>query len=308
MMRRLLSLLLLATTATAQAEPSPELVYRLKPSVVRINVATAAGGHGVGSGVAVATDQIATSCHVLANAQGINFNLMGDGHTPVAIKADWKHDVCLLRTSGVTLFPVELGDEQALAYDQETFSIGFPGGVMKPLTTYGAVTGLFKLDDSQVIRTSASFRTGASGSPLMDEKGLLVGINTVKSPGRDAFYYSVPVKWIKALLNAPDAASLIPDAPPFWDAPDAQRPYFMRVVNYQITENWADLAKIASDWTTVEPDSVEAWHILGLAYTKLGETANALTAFHKALALKPQHAATLQEFEKITGTNHTTHE
>lgn len=299
-MRRLLSLLLLATATAAQAEPSPELVYRLKPSVVRINVATAAGGHGVGSGVAVAPDLIATSCHVLANAQGINFNLMGDGHTPVAIKADWKHDVCLLRTAGVTLFPVELGDEQALAYEQETFSIGFPGGAMKPLTTYGAVTGLFKLDDSQVIRTSASFRTGASGSPLMDEKGRLVGINTVKSPGRDAFYYSVPVKWVKALLNAPDAISLKPDTPPFWDAPEAARPYFMRVVGVLQSENWAELAKIAKNWTETEPDSAEAWHMLGLAQANQGDSANALASFHKALALKPQHPATLQQLDRLT--------
>lgn len=299
-MRYLLSLLLLATTAIAQAEPSPELVYRLKPSIVRINVATTSGGHGVGSGVAVAPDLIATSCHVLANAQGINFNLMGNGHTPVAIKADWKHDVCLLRTAGVTLFPVELGDEQALTYDQETFSIGFPGGAMKPLTTYGAVTGLFKLDDSQVIRTSASFRTGASGSPLMDEKGRLVGINTVKSPGRDAFYYSVPVKWVKALLSAPDTTSLKPDTTPFWDAPEAERPYFMRVVGAVQSENWPELAKIATAWKESEPDSAEAWHMLGLAQANQGDSANALASFHKALALKPQHPATLQQLDRLT--------
>lgn len=299
-MRRWLFVLGLLTTATVCAEPSPELVYRLKPSVVRINVATAKGGHGVGSGVAVAPNLIATSCHVLANAQGVNFNLMGDSYTPFAFRADWKHDVCLLRTEGITLSPVELGDEQTLNYGQETFSIGFPGSIIRPLTTHGEVTGLFKLDDSQVIRTSASFRTGASGSPLMDGQGRLVGINTVKSPGRDAFYYSVPVKWVKALLNAPDASSLIPDTPPFWDAPDAQRPYFMRVVNYQLAESWPGLAKIASDWTTAEPGSVEAWHTLGLAYAKLGETANALAAFHKALALKPQHLATLQELDRLT--------
>lgn len=299
MMRRWWLLILLAS-ATAWAEPSPELVYRLKPSVVRINISTSSGGHGVGSGVAVATNLIATACHVLANAQGINFNLMGDSYAPVAFRADWKHDVCLLRTEGLTLFPVELGDEQNLNYDAETFSIGFPGSSIRPLTTYGQVTGLFKLDDSQVIRTSASFRTGASGSPLMDEKGRLVGINTVKSPGRDAFYYSVPVKWVKALLNTPDAPSLKPDTPPFWDAPEAERPYFMRIVDYQLAENWSELAKIAKDWTDAEPDSVEAWHTLGLAYAKLGDTANALTAFHKALALKPQHSATLQELGRLT--------
>lgn len=300
MMRRWLFLPGLLAFATVCAEPSPELVYRLKPSVVRINVATAKGGHGVGSGVAVAPNQIATSCHVLANAQGVNFNLMGDSYTPVAFRADWKHDVCLLRTEGIALTPVELGDEQTLNYGAETFSIGFPGGSIRPLTTHGEVTGLFQLDDGQVIRTSASFRTGASGSPLMDEKGRLVGINTVKSPGHDAFYYSVPVKWVKALLNAPDASSLIPGAPPFWDAPDAERPYFMRVVDYQLAENWPELAKIAKDWTNAEPASVEAWHTLGLAYAKLGETANALAAFHKALALKPQHSATLQHLDRMT--------
>ena len=54
------------------AEPSRELLFKLNTSVVKVNVATKSGGHGVGSGVVVAQDHIVTNCHVIANAQGVH--------------------------------------------------------------------------------------------------------------------------------------------------------------------------------------------------------------------------------------------
>ena len=44
------------------AEPSRELLLKLNTSVVKVNVATKSGGHGVGSGVVVAQDHIVTNC------------------------------------------------------------------------------------------------------------------------------------------------------------------------------------------------------------------------------------------------------
>jgi len=280
----------------SNAEPNSELTFKLKASVTKVHVITKNGGHGVGTGVVVGKDLVATNCHILANANGVNITKFGDSYVPVSLKADWKHDLCILRFQYVDLIPVELGDSENLKYEQAMFSIGFPGGPPKPLTTFGKIKALYPLDDSQVVRTSASFVMGASGSPVFDSDGKLIAISTFKSPGQGAYYYNIPVKWVKALLAAPESTettSLKTTESPFWDALDENRPYFMRVVLPYQNSKWDDLNTIAQAWVKAESRSAEAHYYLGVAQDKLGKTEQAKQTFAQTLQLHPQHPATL---------------
>ncbi len=298
---RLASLLTLMVSSLffsqiSHAEPNSELTYKLKASVTKVHVITKSGGHGVGTGVVVGKDLVATNCHILANANGVNITKFGDSFAPVSLKADWKHDLCILRFQYVDLVPVELGDSENLKYEQAMFSIGFPGGPPKPLVSFGKIKALYALDDSQIVRTDASFVMGASGSPVFDSDGKLIAISTFKSPGHGAYYYNVPVKWVKALLAQPDSTetiSLKTTEAPFWDALDENRPYFMRVVLPYQNSKWDDLNTIAQAWVKAENNSTEAHYYLGVAQDKLGNTAQAKQAFAQALKLHPQHPATL---------------
>ena len=293
-MRALLSFLLLFLLINkVLAEPNQALTFQLKASVVKVHTATKSGGHGVGTGVVVGKDLVATNCHVLANTRGVKITKFGDSFTPDAIKADWKHDLCLMRFQYLELNPVELGDSENLKYEQEIFSIGFPGGPPKPQTTFGKIKALYPLDDSAIVRTDASFIMGASGSPVFDKDGKLIAISTFKSPGHGAYFYNVPVKWVKALLDAPELSSLETDIAPFWDATEENRPFFMRVVLPYQNEKWEELYQVAEAWVNKEPQSTEAHYYLGVASDKLGRAQQAKTEFAQVLKLHPQHPATL---------------
>ena len=305
-MRLIVGLLLLISMQNVQSvelkspEINYELVYQLKASIVKVHVATKSGGHGVGTGVVVGKDLVATNCHVVANALGVKITKFGDSFTPDAMRADWKHDVCVLRFQYLDIKPVELGDSENLKDEQAIFSIGFPGGPPKPITTPGKIKALYAMDDSQVIRTDASFVMGASGSPVFDSDGKLIALSTVKSPGHSAYFYNVPVKWVKALLDKPELAtleteSLKTDISPFWDAPEEQRPFFMRVVLPYQNAKWDELEKVATEWVSKEPKSEEAHFYLGVAHENLGKTEAAKIEFSEVLKLHPQHVATLQE-------------
>ncbi len=295
-MRAITATLGLIFAQLSLAEPDPELAYRLKASVAKVHVITKTGGHGVGTGVVIGKDLVATNCHVLANAGGVKITKFGDSFAPVSIRADWKHDLCILRFQYLELAPVELGDSESLKYEQAIFSIGFPGGPPKPQTTHGKIKALYPLDDSQIVRTDASFVMGASGSPVFDNKGRLIAISTFKSPGRGAYFYNVPVKWVKALMAAPESTettSMQSSQSPFWDALDENRPYFMRVVLPYQNEKWDELNTVAQAWVKAEPNSAEAQYYYGIAQDKLGQHQPAKQAFSQALALHPQHPATL---------------
>lgn len=300
-MRLIVALLLLIVFQSVHSaelkspEINYELVYQLKASVVKVHVATKNGGHGVGTGVVVAKDMVATNCHVVADAVGVKITKFGDSFIPDAMRADWKHDVCVLRFQFLDMKPVELGDSENLKYEQGIFSIGFPGGPPKPITTPGKIKALYALDGSQVIRTDASFVMGASGSPVFDDGGKLIALSTVKSPGHSAYFYNVPVKWIKALLDkSEETSSLVSSDTPFWAAADEQRPYFMRVVLPYQNAKWDELEKIAADWVSKEPKSEEAHFYLGIALENLGKMDAAKNEFSETLKLHPQHTAALQ--------------
>lgn len=293
MRKFILFFMLFSLASSASAASAQELAFQLKASVVKVHTATKSGGHGVGTGVVVAKDLVATNCHVIANASGVKITKFGDSFTPDEIKADWKHDLCLLRIQYLGLKPVELGDSEHLKYEQDIFSIGFPGGPPKPQLTQGKIKALYPLDDGSIVRTDASFVMGASGSPVFDADGKLIAISTFKSPGHGAYYYNIPVKWVKALLDAPGLSSLETNIAPFWDATEENRPFFMRVVLPYQNEKWEELNAVAAAWVKNEPQSAEAHYYLGFAADKLNNIQYAKLAFEQALKLHPQHPASL---------------
>lgn len=277
---------------TVLAAPDYELVYKLKASVVKVHAITREGGHGVGSGVVVAPDVIATNCHVIADARGVSVSKFGDSISPVAMHADWAHDICLLTFQYLDLPPVKLSTTSSLHYGQEVFSIGFPGGPPKPQTTAGKIRALYPYADDLIIRTDAAFIMGASGSPLFNSAGELIGINTFKSPGKFAYYYSVPVEWVQELLKNHSENAAATHA--FWDQPVPQQPFFMQVAQPYLHSEWQILQPIAEAWVAQTPQSAEARFYLACALHGQGKLAEAQHAYETATTLQPAHVEAWQ--------------
>lgn len=286
----LLCLFSLVNLANAQA-PKPEFVLALSNSLAKVHVEDKNGQHGIGSGVVVGVNQVATNCHVIANARGIAVNKLGNSYAPIGMKADWHHDLCILVFDDLPLKPFEFGESAKLQYEQHILALGYSGNSPRPVESFGTVKALIPLDDSVLVRTTTGFRMGASGGALLDYDGKLVGFTTFKSPGRQGFYYSLPVEWVKKLLNQPNIALTTPNEQPFWDVPEKERPFFMQVVQPLQTEEWSTLELIAKAWVTVEKDNPEAWLYLGLAEQGLQDLDKAKNTYHKVLALAPKHSS-----------------
>ncbi|HQC29410.1 MAG TPA: trypsin-like peptidase domain-containing protein [Methylotenera sp.] len=276
------------------AEPSDAFIYQLKESLVKVAVNTKSGGHGFGTGVAVSKDHIVTNCHVVNNANGISVSKWGVEFAPVSMQADWKHDLCILKFEWADFKPVKMAETDAMQYEQPVISISMPADSPAPYVELSAIKALYPMDDGEVIRTKAAFAIGASGSPVFDYSGNLIGISTFKSPGRNAYFYNMPVKWVRALLQKPAEQFDTAHALPFWDAPEDARPFFMQIVLPFQNSRWADVQKIANHWRDVEPNNAEAWFYLGAAAQNQNDSTNALKYFNHALALHPNHPPSLQ--------------
>ena len=215
--------------ATSFSTPSVEVLFNTNPSVVKVHVANDKGNHGVGSGVVVAKNYIVTNCHVIANSQGIHVTKYGISYSPDALIADWKSDLCILKFKFLELKPVKMKKTADVEYETDVFTKSYGGNSARPGSSFGTVKAKFDFDGHQIIQSSASFMLGASGGGIFNYQGELLGITTFKTPGRSAFYYSMPVEIIEEMLTKGEEVS-ITTAPEraFWDQPEDNQPYFMQ--------------------------------------------------------------------------------
>ena len=292
-------LVVFSAQAELLPEPSVELIYDLKQSMVKIGTTTKSGGHGFGTGVAVSKDHVVTNCHVVGNANGISITKWGTEYPAESLQADWKHDLCILKVQYADLKPIAMADSSKLNYEQQVISISMPADSPAPFVALSTVKALYPYDNEQVIRTQAAFAIGASGSPVFDYDGKLIAISTFKSPGKNAYYYNMPINMVRDLLKTESVPLNSIHAAPFWDAAENDRPFFMQIVLPYQNNRWQDVQKIANNWVKNEPASAEAWYYLGKAAQNLADVGVAKMHFNKALSLQNNHPATLQAIALI---------
>jgi hypothetical protein len=303
MTKYIFALLCMAFTHTVWAVPTDALLHQVTKHVVKVNVALANGSYGSGSGVVIAKDRIVTNCHVVANAVGVSVTVNGASYTASSITPDWYHDVCLVKAEGLNAPIATIGSSKNLQYEQPVFAVGYPNFSPAPTSTFGYVKGLFPMDDSVIIRATSTFRLGASGGGVFDDKGHLVGVITLKSPGRHAYYYNMPVEWVQALLDKPELPITTEAKPAFWAGPADKWPYFMQVVHPYLTENWESLLSVATKWTIEEPNNTEAWFYLAAAEYSVNDMVNAEAHMRKVTAANTQHSQAIYYLALIAEEN-----
>jgi len=292
-------LLVFCAANSAWAMPTQEMLSDLNNSVLRVKVKLPNGKLGLGSAVVIAKNEVITNCHVVTDATNIAVIINGEPHAATAIKADWHHDLCMLTVENLDAPIVKLGASKNLQYEESVFTIGYPDETKQPVSTFGAVKGLFPMDDSVIIRASSSFRLGASGGGAFDDAGNLVGIITLKSRGDTAYFYYMPVEWVQALMNKPAQSLGAKSEKPFWAMDVKQRPYFMQVVQPYLSQEWKTLLQVATQWVQTEPNTAESWFYLAAAEYATKDYSHAEEHFKKVLALSNSHSQAIDYLAKI---------
>jgi len=258
--------------------------------VVMVRGYNTTGGLAYGSGVVVADNKILTNCHVLRATKQPWISRGEDTYPITGVKVDAWHDLCLVSTFGVPFKPVVLGKSTDLKRGQEIAAIGHSNGVPAPLTSSGVVKALFDSDNGKVIRSTAKFSMGASGSGLFDMQGRLVGINTFKTAGKGgSIHYALPIEWLEKLENEPEITVFPVTGKALWEEDEDKKPFYMQTAVPESRQDWPKLAEVATKWTQVEPKNPEAWYALGLANENLAKADLAQQAYQQAVELDKSH-------------------
>ena len=164
---------------------------KLTPKVASLRVPRGSGspGESLGSGVVFTGDGfLLTNAHVVGRAQGGTASFSDGTTAPFrVVGADPLSDLAVLRATGPTPPPAELGEADDLVVGQLVVAVGNPLGLAGSVTA-GVVSALGRsmpaggrgatrlIED--VIQTDAALNPGNSGGALADATARVVGINT----------------------------------------------------------------------------------------------------------------------------------
>ena len=188
------------------------------PAVVRISTVSIESDiflqqrtvEGVGSGAIVNSNgYILTNAHVVGtNPEKITVDLQ-DGRE-LAGKVLWIDsvlDLAVVKVNVEGLPVVEMADSDYIDVGETAIAIGNPLGTMFERTvTQGIVSGLNRsimvgqgdlMED--LIQTDAAINPGNSGGPLINSRGQVMGINTVKASA-EGLGFAIPINIAKPII------------------------------------------------------------------------------------------------------------
>ena len=120
-------------------------------------------------------------------------------------------DLAIVKVETTGLPSADLGDSESLEVGQLAVAIGNPLGLdFQRTVTSGVISGLnrsIKVDQYNVIedliQTDASINPGNSGGPLLNSKGEVIGINTVKirSQVGEGLGFAIPINVAKPIIQ-----------------------------------------------------------------------------------------------------------
>lgn len=211
---------------------------------------------GEGSGIIISADgYILTNYHVVEGAlndktRGVRSdakievflpNKIDKPYTATVKGYDSKTDLAVLKINESNLPVIEFGKSDDVKVGEPAIAIGNPGGLeYMGSVTYGVVSGLnrtVQLDDGKRIRlvqTDAAINPGNSGGALVNIKGQLIGVNTVKmvATGFEGLGFAIPVDEAKSIADTLISKTYI------------SKPYLGISVNEEYTEDVAKANKM----------------------------------------------------------------
>lgn len=170
---------------------------------------------GLGTGVIATTNgYIVTNRHVSGDKFSNCYVTLENGSTYDAkvVWADETLDLSIVKINLTGLKPAKFGDSNSVKAGEPVYAIGNPIGYeFERTVTAGIISAKSRtikfIEDnkeilmSDLIQTDATINPGNSGGPLINQKGEVIGINSLKIETAEGIGFAVPVNVIKPIIE-----------------------------------------------------------------------------------------------------------
>jgi serine protease Do len=196
-----------AANVSAELKGVEEIAKSVRPSLVKVTQFGREGVYGVGSGFVISAEGlIATNRHVIGEARRIKVETSdGVEHAVTEVFAsDHRLDLAILRVATKGLKPLDLGDSALATQGQPVVVMGNPGGLSYSLVGGFVSEAQREIEGVPMIQVAAPIIEGNSGGPLLDRRGRVLGVLTLRSALAENLGFAMPVNTLKRLLEKPN--------------------------------------------------------------------------------------------------------
>ena len=213
------------TPSTSNAMSAADAFNKVAPAVVIVSTKSAANGltagqEGMGSGFIINEEgYVLTNYHVIQGAKEITVTLSNNTEVSATIvNYVAEKDIAMLKLKEGTKVPAvaELGDSDEVYPGAEVIAIGTPLSKNFAQTlTKGVISGSNRTIESQngtsvnLIQTDTAINPGNSGGPLVNAKGQVIGINSMKLGTEtlgettiEGIGFAIPINEVKNKIDA----------------------------------------------------------------------------------------------------------
>lgn len=104
-----------------------------------------------------------------------------------------KNDLAILETDTNSCFTVPSADSDRLATGTRVYTIGSPAGLRHTVTS-GIVSGRRLINENKFIQVDAPINPGNSGGPLINDRGEVIGVNTMIIKNMEGLGFAIPIE------------------------------------------------------------------------------------------------------------------
>lgn len=190
-------------------------ISKIKNSGTSIFVTDSVNKLGIGTGVIVSENgYIVTNEHVSGEKYSSCYVTLENGevYNGTVIWSDSDLDMSIVKINIKGLNSIKIGDSDQIKIAQEVYAIGNPIGVeFQRTVTKGIISGkdrTIKIEEDNnstymedLIQTDATINPGNSGGPLINNKGEMIAINSVKITSAEGIGFSIPINIIKPVIE-----------------------------------------------------------------------------------------------------------
>lgn len=198
------------TPPSGEALTYTQVYEKATPSIAALT-AYSAGMVSTGTGIVLTADgYIVTNAHIIAGAEQVNVTLSDDSlWSAQLVGFEPLEDLAVLKIDASGLTPAQFGDDTLLRSGDPVSAIGNPMGYRSTITP-GIVSALDQPVSVEgttmyLLQTSAAINYGSSGGALLNDRGQVVGVTTIKIVADDGsaegLGFAIPTTRVKQVVD-----------------------------------------------------------------------------------------------------------